>query len=382
MKGVYSRNHYLSILMPNSPLIEKYLQLIDEVVKNRITDLHIGSGDFPYIRMTNRNVEPVTSFGKLNMDDIVEIICFMNPLLDKEKIQWITTGNNFIYENDGTRFRANVSKNQEGVSVALRTIKKDLPTADGVWLKQNLLKLLHEDKWLILITWGTGSGKTTTLMAMVNYLNENYHKHIITVEDPIEYVIKNNKSLIHQKQVGRHVSTFDQAIRDAMREDPDILVVGEMRDQETISAVLTLAETGHLVISTLHTNDVVQAFDRLIYAFPATMQSQVRIQLALVLLAVVGQIILPKKDESGNLVAREVFINNDSSRNIIMEWNISHLYSVMETGKQDGQIMMQQALIELHKTNQISNRTLMEHIKDPTRLKEYLQDIQDKIDEN
>lgn len=369
------------ILMSNSSLIEKYLQLIDEVVKNHITDLHIGSGDFPYIRMTNRNVEPVTSFWKLNIDDIMEIIIFMNPQLTREYIQSITTGNNFIYENDGTRFRANVSKNQEWISVALRTIKKDLPTADGVWLKQNLLKLLHEDKWLILITGGTGSGKTTTLMAMVNYLNENYHKHIITVEDPIEYVIKNNKSLIHQKQVGRHVSTFDQAIRDAMREDPDILVVWEMRDQETISAVLTLAETGHLVISTLHTNDVIQAFDRLIYAFPATMQSQVRIQLALVLLAVIGQIILPKKDESGNLVAREVFINNDSSRNIIMEGNISHLYSVMETGKQDGQIMMQQALIELHKTNQISNRTLMEHIKDPTRLKEYLQDIQDKIDE-
>ncbi len=368
--------------MSNSPLIEKYLQLIDEVVKNRITDLHIGSGDFPYIRMTNRNVEPVSSFGKLNIDDIIEIICYMNPLLDKEKILWITTGNNFIYENDGTRFRANVSKNQEWVSVALRTIKKDLPTADGVWLKHNLLKLLHEDKWLILITWGTWSGKTTTLMAMVNYLNENYHKHIITVEDPIEYVIRNNKSLIHQKQVWRHVSTFDQAIRDAMREDPDILVVWEMRDQETISAVLTLAETGHLVISTLHTNDVIQAFDRLIYAFPATMQSQVRIQLALVLLAVIGQIILPKKDESGNLVAREIFINNDSSRNIIMEGNISHLYSVMETGSQDGQVMMQHALIELHKTNQISNRTLMEHIKDPTRLKEYLQDIQDKIDEN
>lgn len=368
--------------MSNSPLIEKYLQLIDEVVKNRITDLHIGSGDFPYIRMTNRNVEPVTSFWKLTMDDIMEIIIFMNPQLTREYIQSITTGNNFIYENDGTRFRANVSKNQEWISVALRTIKKDLPTADGVWLKQNLLKLLHEDKWLILITGGTGSGKTTTLMAMVNYLNENYHKHIITVEDPIEYVIKNNKSLIHQKQVWRHVSTFDQAIRDAMREDPDILVVGEMRDQETISAVLTLAETWHLVISTLHTNDVIQAFDRLIYAFPATMQSQVRIQLALVLLAVIGQIILPKKDESGNLVAREVFINNDSSRNIIMEGNISHLYSVMETGKQDGQIMMQQALIELHKTNQISNRTLMEHIKDPTRLKEYLQDIQDKIDGN
>ena len=166
-------------------------------------------------------------------------------------------------------------------------------------------------------------------MAMVNHLNENFHKHIITVEDPIEYVIKNKKSLVHQKQVGKHVASFDQAIRDAMREDPDILIVGEMRDQETITAVLTLAETGHLVISTLHTNDVVQAFDRLIYAFPATMQSQVRIQLALVLLAVVGQIILPKKDGSGNLVAREIFVNTDSSRNIIMDGNISHLYGCL-----------------------------------------------------
>jgi twitching motility protein PilT len=364
--------------MPNSPLIEKYTQLIDEVVKNRITDLHLGSGDFPYIRMMNRNVEPVESFGKLSYEDIIEFIHFMNPDLVRESIEVIKTGLTFIYEKDGTRFRANVSKNNEWIAIALRTIKKDLPTAEWVWLKWNLLKLLQEDRGLILITGGTGSGKTTTLMAMVNYLNENFHKHIITVEDPIEYVIKNNKSLIHQKQVGRHVATFDQAIRDAMREDPDILVVWEMRDQETITAVLTLAETGHLVISTLHTNDVVQAFDRLIYAFPATMQSQIRIQLALVLLAVVWQIILPRKDETGNLVAREIFINNDSTRNIIMDGNISHLYGVMETGMQDGQVMMQQAMIELHKTDQISNRTLMEHIKDPVRLKEYLQSIPEK----
>ena len=369
-------SEYTLSSMSHSPLITRYLQLIDEVVKNRITDLHIGSGDFPYIRMTNRNVEPVESFGTITIEDLVEIITYMNPLLDRAKIENTTTGISFIYENDGTRFRANVSKNNEGVSIALRTIKKEIPTAEWVWLKQNLLKFLQADRGLILITGGTGSGKTTTLMAMVNYLNENYHKHIITVEDPIEYVIRNKQSLVHQKQVGRDVSTFDQAIRDAMREDPDILIVWEMRDQETITAVLTLAETGHLVISTLHTNDVVQAFDRLIYAFPATMQSQIRIQLALVLVAVIGQIILPKKDESGNLVAREIFINNDSTRNIIMEGNISHLYGVMETGKQEWQVMMQQALIELHKTDMISNHTLMEHIKDPTRLKEYLQDIQ------
>ncbi len=362
--------------MSNNPLIDKYLQLVNEVIKNRISDLHIGSEHFPYIRTTSGWVEPVESFGRLNIEEIIEIVHFMNPLLDKEKIEATSTGVNFIYELDGTRFRANVSKNNEGISVALRTIKKEIPTAESVGLKPNILKMLHEDRGLILITGGTGSGKTTTLMAMVNYLNENAHKHIIIVEDPIEYIIKDKKSLVHQKQVGKHVISFDQAMRDAMREDPDVLVVWEMRDQETISAVLTLAETGHLVISTLHTNDVIQAFDRLIYTFPASMQSQIRMQLALVLSCIIGQIILPNKDETGHLVAREVFVNTESCRNIIMDGNISHLYSAMEIGRQDGQVLMQHALIDLHKTNQISNKTLMQNQKNPTLLQEYLENLQ------
>lgn len=362
----------------NPVLEEKFTKFLKMVIDNTITDVHISSGTYPYIRVASRDVKPILEFGILSYEEIIDLIIFMNPLINQEKIEGTTTGINFIYEFTGTRFRANVSKNNEWVAVALRTIKKNTPTAEGVGLSQNILKLLHEDRGLILVTGGTGSGKTTTVIAMIDYLNKTQHKHIITVEDPVEYVIKNNQSLIHQKQVGKHVATFDQAIRDAMREDPDIIVVGEMRDQETISAVLTLAETWHLVISTLHTNDVVQAFDRLIYAFPATMQSQVRIQLALVLSAVIGQIILPKKDETGNLVAREVFINTDSSRNIIMEWNISHLYSVMETGKQDGQIMMQQAMINLHRENLISGKTLMQHIKDPVRLKEYIDELRDR----
>ncbi len=364
--------------MANPELEIKFMKLLEEVVKNTITDVHLGSGDYPYIRVANRDIQPVKTFGQLSYDDLVQLIIFMNPLLDQGKLESIETGVNFIYEHQWTRFRANVSKNNEWMAVALRTIKKNTPTAESVGLSDNILKLLNGDRGLILITWGTGSWKTTTVMAMIDYLNKTQHRHIITIEDPVEYIIKNDQSLIHQKQVGRDVATFEQAIRDAMREDPDIIVVWEMRDQETISAVLTLAETGHLVISTLHTNDVVQAFDRLIYAFAAAMQSQIRIQLALVLSAVIGQIILPKKDNSGNLVAREVFINNDSSRNIIMEGNISHLYSVMETGKQDGQIMMQQALIDLHKTNRISNQTLMQHIKDPVRLREYLSDLKEK----
>lgn len=207
---------------------------------------------------------------------------------------------------------------------------------------------------------------------MIDYLNKNYNKHIITIEDPIEYLLQNEKSLIHQKEVGKHVDTFDQAIRDAMREDPDILMVGEMRDMETIAAVLTLAETGHLVISTLHTNDVVQTFDRLIYAFPAAMQSQVRVQLAMVLVAVVGQVILPHVDGKKSVVAREIFINSDSSRNIIMDGNITQLYSSIETGKHEGMISMQNALNQLHATGQITLRTLLDHMKDRKMFDEYL----------
>lgn len=363
--------------MSTTELENRFLKLIDEVIRVGITDIHLWSNNYPYVRTASRNVEPAEKFWKLTYDDMLYVIAFMNPLITDDKIKTTEKGINFIYEYQGTRFRANVSKNSEWVSVAMRTIKKNTPTAESVWLNNNILKLLQEDRWLILVTGGTGSGKTTTVMAMIDYLNKHSSKHIITIEDPVEYLIKNDKSLIHQKQVWRDVTTFEQAIRDAMREDPDIIVVWEMRDQETISAVLTLAETGHLVISTLHTNDVVQAFDRLIYAFPATMQSQVRIQLALVLAAVIWQIILPRKDNAGNVVAREVFINNSTTRNIIMEGNISHLYGVMETGMQDWQIMMQLAMIELHKQGAISGRTLMQHIKDPIRLKEYLENLRD-----
>jgi twitching motility protein PilT len=362
----------------NLELEQKFLQLMRESIRENITDIHLTSGQFPFIRMTSRDVEPVSNFGVIELNDLYDLALYMNATVTREKVDTATRGVNFIYELEGTRFRGNVSKDNDGFAIALRTIKKHTPTAESVGITPNILKLLKSDRWLILVTWGTGSWKTTSVMAMVDFLNKNFHKHIITVEDPIEYILTNQKSLIHQKQVGKHVETFDQAIRDAMREDPDVLIVWEMRDQETISAVLTLAETGHLVISTLHTNDVVQAFDRLIYAFPAQMQSQIRIQLALVLVAIVGQIILPKKDGSGNIVAREVFINGDASRNLIMEGNISHLYGIMETGSQDGQIPMQIALINLHKEKLISGKTLMEHIKNPIVLREYLNDIRDQ----
>ncbi len=353
-------------------VVQKFTQLLDEIITINITDLHITSGDCPFIRTPKRDVEPITQFGSLTEADVIELIIFTHGSITPEKIQEAKKGINYIYEHKWTRFRANASHNKDGIAIALRTIKKNIPTAESVGLTDDILHLLQKDRGLILITGGTGSGKTTSMVAMIDYLNKYHHKHIITVEDPIEYLFQNNQSLIHQKQVWKHVETFDQAIRDAMREDPDILMVWEMRDMETISAVLTLAETGHLVLSTLHTNDVVQTFDRLVYAFPAQMQSQIRVQLALILVAVIGQIILPKLDGTGNVVAREVFINNDATRNIIIEWNINHLYSVMEIGQNDGMVLMDHRLIEMYEQKQIGHATMIRHIKDPHIMKQYL----------
>lgn len=367
---------YYTIEMENQQkLLSDFTLLLQESIKSSITDIHLSSDEYPFVRAPSRKVEALSQFGKLSYTDVLELIKHMDPTITEQVINTRVGWVNFVFNFEWTRFRANISKNTTGVAVALRTIKKNIPTAESVWLDNHILKLLEKDCWLILVTGWTWSGKTTTVIAMLDYLNKNKQKHIITVEDPVEYLMKNEKSLIHQKQVGKHVATFDQAIRDAMREDPDVIMVWEMRDQETISAVLTLAETGHLVISTLHTNDVVQTFDRLIYAFPWNMQSQVRIQLAMVVVAIIGQIILPHKNGTGNVVAREVFINTDAAKNIIMDGNLTHLYSVLETGKQEWQVMMQNAFIELHKKNNISNQTLLQHIKDPVILRDYIEEM-------
>jgi twitching motility protein PilT len=356
-------------------LFENFIFLLQEAIKWGITDIHISSEDFPFVRTPSRHIEPLPYFGKLTYEHVIALIHYMDNSVTEDiissRVWWV----NFVYAFEWSRFRANISKNTNGIAIAMRTIKKNIPTAESVWLDKNILKLLDKDCGLILVTGWTWSGKTTTVIAMLDYLNKNSQKHIITVEDPVEYLMKNEKSLIHQKQVGKHVPSFDQAIRDAMREDPDVIMVGEMRDQETISAVLTLAETGHLVISTLHTNDMVQTFDRLIYAFPGNMQSQIRIQLAMVVVAIIGQIILPHKNWTGNVVARELFVNTDAAKNIIMDGNLSHLYSVIETGKQEWQIMMQNALIGLHRKDMISNQVLLQHIKDPVILRDYIEQL-------
>lgn len=218
------------------------------------------------------------------------------------------------------------------------------------------------------MTGPTGSGKSTTLATMAEYINKTMRKHVITLEDPVEFVYKDNKSFINQREMGRHFKSFGDGIRSVLREDPDIVIVGEMRDLDTISAAISLAETGHLVLSTLHTNDTVQTVDRIIQSFPETMQNQIRMQLSLTLKTVISQILIPKADGSGRIVAREILFNNDSVRNLILRGQTQYIYSTLETAKQEGMILMDQAVQQLFKDGVITETEALFNMRDRDRL--------------
>lgn len=298
-------------------------------------------------------------------------------LINQNKIETISTGISFVYEYKWTRFRANVSKNNDGIAIAMRTIKKITPSAEDVWLDKNLLKLLNEDRGLILITWWTGSGKTTTVIAMIDYLNKNQHKHIIMIEDPVEYIIKIIKvSYIRNKFEEMFLLLSRQSVM--LCEKTQILLWYERCETKRLLLRFSLLRKHDILLS--------QHFIRMMlyrhlidWYMPSLLRCSHKYEsISTRCTCYCWSDNTPKKDETGNLVAREVFINNDSSRNLIMEWNLSHLYSVMETGKQDGQIMMQDALIDLHRQDLISWKSLMQHIKDPIRLKDYLIKMREK----
>ena len=203
---------------------------------------------------------------------------------------------------------------------------------------------------------------------MIEHINRNTQKHIITLEDPVEFIYENKKSLIHQRELGKQYENFPDGIRSILREDPDVIVVGEMRDLDTIRAAVTLAETGHLVFSTLHTNDTVQTVDRIIQSFPPDEQAQIRMQFSLALKAIVSQVLLPKADGTGLVVAREVMLNNDSIRNLIIRGETHHMYSILEISKQDGMILMDDAIIDLYKRKYVTRSVIEKYLHDKARL--------------
>lgn len=341
--------------------LSKFLTLIDEIIKENISDLHITPNDYPYIRDKVGDIVPVESYGKLGQDDINDIC---NLLLSRDFTEKTI---DLSFEYKGTRFRVNISRILRGITLAFRSIPNIIPSPEEILLPESLLQYTSKDKGIILITGPTWSGKSTTMATMLDYININTKKHIIMLEDPIEFVHKNKKSLVHQRELGKQFDSFPDGIRSILREDPDIIVIGEMRDLQTIEAAITLAETWHLVFSTLHTNDTVQTIDRIIQSFHADKQNQIRMQFGLAMRLIMSQILLPRKDKWGRVVAREIMMNSDSIRNLIIRGDTQHMYSVLETSRNDGMILMDDSIIQLYKKGAISMESVKNSVRDFTR---------------
>lgn len=262
------------------------------------------------------------------------------------------------------RYRINCYMDTWWYSIAMRRIPNKIPTLKELGLWEQIEIMCNKSKWLILVTWPTWSGKSTNLAAMIDYINTNYKKHIITIEDPVEFAFKSKQSLINQREVWNHTKWFNEAIRASLREDPDVIMIWEMRDPETIKAAITLAETGHLVFSTLHTNDSVQTIDRIVDVFPWSQQKQIRMQLAMSLIWVVSQRLVTRSDIEWRIAAREILVTNHAIKNLIITWKTHQLYNVLEVGQKEWMILMDKYLTALYVKKNISKETLMSYVRD------------------
>lgn len=309
--------------------------LLDELIKSQGSDLHLSAGSVPFVRV-HGDLIPLPGYKVLSNTEVQGLV--MEILNDRQKKKFIETWElDFSYElENGERFRGNIFMQKRGLAAVFRHIQQKVKTAQELGLPQEVLDLLDCDRGLILVTGPTGSGKTTTLAAMIHFLNENFPYHIITIEDPIEYVHKNMKSLINQREVDSHTKSFDLALKSALREDPDVIFIGELRTLETISLALTAAETGHIVLATLHTNNTAGTVNRLIDVFPADQQQQIRVQLAESLRGVIAQTLFKRIDKPGRIAAFEILRNNKAIANLIREGKIHQIASILQTHRKEG----------------------------------------------
>ena len=266
------------------------------------------------------------------------------------------------------RFRVNIFKQRGTMSFVIRLVNTEIPTPETLGLPKSVLDLVTKKRGLILVTGPTGSGKSTTLASMINVINQTQNKHIITLEDPIEYLHSHARSIVNQREVGIDTNSYANALRAALREDPDIILVGAMRDLDTIATAVTAAETGHLVLSTLHPIGAVPTIERIIDVFPTHQQAQVRLQLATLLEAIISQQLLPTADRTGRVAAFEIMYANSAVRNLIREAKPHQITSIIQTSRQSGMITMDDAIYELFQAHQISAEDAMEFAQDKSNL--------------
>ncbi len=327
-------------------------QLLAFAVKNKASDLHLSVGLPPMIRVHGDvrriNVDPLDHRQVHTM-----IYDIMNDSQRKVYEEMLEV--DFAFEIEGlSRFRVNAFNQQRGAGAVFRTIPSKILTLDQLEAPRIFGELALRPRGLVLVTGPTGSGKSTTLAAMVNHLNENVFGHILTIEDPVEFIHESKKCLVNQREVGPDTHSFSNALRSALREDPDAILVGEMRDLETVRLALTAAETGHLVFGTLHTSGAAKTIDRIIDVFPPEEKDMVRAMLSESLLGVISQVLCRRKDGTGRIAAHEIMIGSNAIRNLIRENKIAQMYSALQTGQSVGMQTLDQNLQELLKRNLIT----------------------------
>ncbi len=346
--------------MPNADDLLRYLKDHDG------SDLHLAAGLEPRIRAKGQ-LAPVEGWGPMRHDDLLELL---KPLAKPR--QWKeyeeTQDVDFAYGLEGVaRFRANYFAQQNGAAAVFRIIPEEIISLETLNLPPAVAKLADLQQGLVVVTGPTGSGKSTTLAAIIDKVNREQSKHVVTIEDPVEFVHQNHQSVMSHREVGEHSQGFAPALRAAVRQDADVVLVGEMRDRETISMAITAAEMGMLVFGTLHTNGAAKTIDRIIDAFPASEQAQVRISLSESLAAVVSQLLLPKADGNGRVAVNEILLRTQGLPNLIREGNTPMISSVIQSGKSDGMQAMDDALLQLVQDQIISPRDAYMKALDKTR---------------
>jgi twitching motility protein PilT len=330
------------------------------------SDLHLNPGRPPVARIHGGLVSMGTD---VLTDADAEALC--RELCDDthwEEAAECGTTDFGLAHTDGNRFRISVMRQRGRYTAVLRLIPSQLLSFKQIGLPETCIELLKRPRGLVLVTGPTGSGKTTTLASMVDWINQNQDRHIVTIEDPIEYYHDHGKSVVTQREVGADVTDFPEAMRRVLRQDPDVIMLGEMRDLETISAAITAAETGHLVFGTLHTTGSARTVNRIIDAFPANQQEQIRAQLSVSLVAVISQVLLPRADGKGRIAAFEVMINNNAIGNLIRKNETNKIQSTIQTSRRAGMVTLDDFLYDLVQKGSLSRETALEGSQDPRDL--------------
>jgi len=329
------------------------VELLSFAVKNKASDLHLSAGMSPMIRV-HGEIRKI-NLPAMEHKDVHEMVYdIMNDGQRKSYEEDLECDFSFEVPNLA-RFRVNAFNTQRGAASVLRTIPSTVLTLEDLKAPNIFAEIAQQPRGVVLVTGPTGSGKSTTLAAMINDINEKEHGHILTLEDPIEFVHESKNSLINQREVGRDTLSFSNALRSALREDPDIILVGEMRDLETIRLAMTAAETGHLVFGTLHTSSAAKTIDRIIDVFPADEKEMMRAMLSESLRAVISQTLCKTKDGAGRVAAHEIMIGTPAIRNLIREAKVAQMYSTIQTSQGSGMQTLDQNLMELVKRNVITN---------------------------